>query len=166
MKIVAAFVVDGGGGVRVLLTLLGVPLKPVPTSNRQVLIQWVHPTSAFPRRNRVQKYPKSPAETQHHQHLHREQRKLHTRRHSAIDRRTSGMTLSASLASVFPARRRMNLLATTCAPGIISGAKGANVRAVAAISRGRRLGMALMSAIGSRPGFRLPYWICGGGRDV
>lgn len=76
------------------------------------------------------------------------------------------MTLSASLASVFAASRRMNLLATTCAPGITSGAKGANVRAVAAMSRGRRFGMALMSAVRSRLGFKWPCWVSGAGRAL
>lgn len=63
------------------------------------------------------------------------------------------MTLSAILANVFPASRRMNLLATTWAPGIISGASGANVLAVAAMSRGRSFGMVLINDAGKRSRF-------------
>lgn len=66
------------------------------------------------------------------------------------------MTLSASLANVFPASLLMNLLATTWAPGIISGAKGASFLAVAATSRGRRFEMVLMTAIGNRVSFLFP----------
>ncbi len=69
------------------------------------------------------------------------------------------MTLSASLANVFPASLRMNLLATTWAPGITSGANGASFLAVAATSRGRTFEMALMTAIGSRASFLFPLWV-------